>query len=163
MAVASNPAMIPDEAYIRELTRDVWSTVLGLEIVDGPAGWPDEQETVSAVEVTGRWDGTVAISFSDTLGKRLTAALFACPEAEATPDLVRDALGELANVIGGNVKAMLPGPSKLSLPSVQTRSRAEGFSSGARGREHWFVCHGSPLCVTVRTRNVHAQPEGVSP
>ena len=31
---------------------------------------------------------------------------------------VADALGELANVVGGNVKAVLPGPSVLGLPEV---------------------------------------------
>ena len=31
---------------------------------------------------------------------------------------VVDALGEIANMVGGNVKSMLPGPSTLSLPSV---------------------------------------------
>jgi chemotaxis protein CheX len=33
---------------------------------------------------------------------------------------VDDALGELANVVGGNVKAVLPGPSVLGLPEVGT-------------------------------------------
>ena len=33
---------------------------------------------------------------------------------------VEDALGELANVVGGNVKAVLPGPSVLGLPEVGT-------------------------------------------
>jgi hypothetical protein len=31
---------------------------------------------------------------------------------------IADALGELANVVGGNVKAVLPGPSTLGLPEV---------------------------------------------
>ena len=31
---------------------------------------------------------------------------------------VEDGLGELANVVGGNVKAVLPGPSVLGLPEV---------------------------------------------
>jgi chemotaxis protein CheX len=31
---------------------------------------------------------------------------------------VRDALGELTNMVAGNVKAMLPQPSAISLPTV---------------------------------------------
>ena len=31
---------------------------------------------------------------------------------------IEDGLGELANVVGGNVKAVLPGPSALGLPVV---------------------------------------------
>ena len=36
---------------------------------------------------------------------------------------IDDALGELANVVGGNVKAVLPGPSALGLPEVGVRPR----------------------------------------
>ena len=36
---------------------------------------------------------------------------------------IEDALGELANVVGGNVKAVLPGPSALGLPEVGVRPR----------------------------------------
>ena len=35
---------------------------------------------------------------------------------------IADALGEIANVIGGNLKSTLPGPSLLSLPVVTTGS-----------------------------------------
>ena len=34
------------------------------------------------------------------------------------PEDVEDGLGELANVVGGNVKAVLAGPSVLGLPEV---------------------------------------------
>jgi len=40
------------------------------------------------------------------------------PAEEVTSDEIGDALGELANVLGGNVKAMLPAPSTMSLPTV---------------------------------------------
>ena len=35
-------------------------------------------------------------------------------------DEIEDALGELANVVGGNVKAVLAGPSVLGLPEIGT-------------------------------------------
>jgi chemotaxis protein CheX len=43
------------------------------------------------------------------------------PEA-VTLDETRDALGELTNMMGGNLKALLPGPSRLSLPTVVEES-----------------------------------------
>ena len=38
--------------------------------------------------------------------------------AELDDEDIADAFGEIANVVGGNVKAALPGPSALSLPDV---------------------------------------------
>jgi len=72
--------------------------------------------------------------------------------AEHAPDEleaedVDDALGELANVVGGNVKAALPGPSTLGLPQV-------GEAPGVRNPED--VCRlevlwrGQPLVVSVQ-------------
>ena len=37
---------------------------------------------------------------------------------EVEPDEVADAAGELVNIIGGNLKTLLPTPSKLGLPEV---------------------------------------------
>ncbi len=142
--------MLPDEDFIRELTRTVWTTVLGLEAEDAPsAGEPLEHEITSSVDISGGWAGTVSISFSDALGRRLTTAMLQCTEEEATPAVVSDAIGELANVIGGNVKAMLPGPSKLSLPRVSTRPPASGPAD--HGERVWFDCEGSPFSVSIRT------------
>ena len=39
-------------------------------------------------------------------------------EAQVTANDARDAVAELCNIIGGSIKALLPGPSHLSLPTV---------------------------------------------
>jgi len=56
-------------------------------------------------------------------GRSTAEQLARCLLAEHAPPVldeedVADGLGELANVLGGNVKAVLPGPSVLGLPEV---------------------------------------------
>jgi chemotaxis protein CheX len=66
------------------------------------------------------------------------------PQGEA--ELV-DAIGEIANMTGGNVKALLPGPSVLSLPEV-----AAGTAAAVPGRpvsRLAFAVDSSPLVVAV--------------
>ena len=46
------------------------------------------------------------------------ARMFSVPEAELTNEDLRDALGELTNMVGGNVKTLLPGSEFISLPTV---------------------------------------------
>jgi chemotaxis protein CheX len=123
--------------------------VLGLEANErNPSSAPAEQITTS-VDISGAWEGTISLSFSRLLEQRLAAAMLECPESEATPALVQDVVSELANVIGGNVKGVLPGPCKLSLPRVDTEART---SSPDEQQQMWFDCAGQPFSVTVRSR-----------
>ena len=62
--------------------------------------------------------------------RRAAAAMFAAPaESLFYTDLV-DALGELTNMTGGNVKALLPGPSRLSLAYVATNAHFSVIAPG---------------------------------
>ncbi len=109
-----------DEAMVRGIAEEAWLALVGDDefLVPLPGGPPDD--AVSAwVEVTGPWTGTVVLTCSRSTAAELSRCLL---EEHAPPVLdeqdVEDALGELANVVGGNVKAVLPGPSALGLPRV---------------------------------------------
>jgi chemotaxis protein CheX len=62
---------------------------------------------------------------------------------------VADAIGEVANMAGGNVKALLPGPSVLSLPEVAGEGAASVATGGRPVSRLAFAIDGSPLVVTV--------------
>jgi chemotaxis protein CheX len=74
-------------------------------------------------------------------------------QGAASPDDVRDALGELANMVGGNIKGLLPGPTQLSLPLV-----VEGGKDALRILDTqpvstvWFSSGGHPFVVTLLRR-----------
>lgn len=103
---------------VRSMTQEVWSALLGLELTPAPleAALPVGPVLVAAVQISGAWQGTVQIECSHDHATAAAALMFAS-EAEAMSDeQTRDALGELANVLTGNVKSLLPGPSALSVP-----------------------------------------------
>lgn len=67
-------------------------------------------------------------------------------ETVTTDDLV-DAFGEIANVVGGNVKALLDAPASLSLPEVSTN---DVDMSGAQFVQDLdFVWRGQALSVSL--------------
>jgi chemotaxis protein CheX len=149
--------MILDDGFIRELTQVVWTTMLGLEAGEGAAADAPADEVTTSIDISGAWDGTLSLSLPPSLARVVTSAMLSLPESEATPAVVQDVVGELANVLGGNVKAVLPEPCKLSLPRV-----------GAAGpREHgptvvqrvWFDCVGQPFNVTVWSRATDSRGE----
>ena len=105
---------------VRLFIAEIWQLILcqDVEPATEPVGtWPES--LLGCVQITGAWRGTVSIEMPTSLARRLTATMMALDDpSEATPDLVKDALGELVNMFGGNVKAVLPPPCYLSLPAV---------------------------------------------
>jgi hypothetical protein len=100
------------------------------------------------VDVVGPWTGSVVL----TTGARTAADLTRALLGEAAPELlehedVADAFGEIANVVGGNVKASLPGPSALSLPEVGDGPAVRNPADQLRVDVLW---RGQPLSISVQ-------------
>jgi len=74
--------------------------------------------SLASVSITGGWSGVVFLQCPYELASELGQAMFKCDASTITAADIQDAMGELINMVGGNVKAQLPGPSSLSLPNV---------------------------------------------
>lgn len=111
--------MDPTSDDINALTMQVWEAVLCLPIEnDVPEPRPSDLHVVGMVNITGGWEGSVLVRCTRPLARTITETMFGMDPGEATADEIADALGEIANMIGGNVKSLVPGPSQLSLPTV---------------------------------------------
>jgi hypothetical protein len=93
----------------------------------------------------------------------LTRALLreSAPEILEDED-VEDAFGEIANVVGGNIKASLPGHSALSLPEVGAAPAIRNPEDLCRIDVLW---RGQPLSISVQGAlpplpNPHGPQEG---
>jgi len=111
----------PDLADIVEgATSTMLGTVLGALAPSGEA--PSEASAACAVgasvQFTGEWSGALVIGCDEMIGNEAAAAMFGCDTNNVAADDLSDALGELANMIAGNVKPLLPGAITLSLPTV---------------------------------------------
>jgi len=107
-----------DDLYA--LAETVWTSILGLELgrgeeVDGKIG---DLTTTACVQITGDWEGAVTVACSRSLAGKLASAMFAMEVDELSEEEVRDAMGEIANMTGGNVKGLAPGVNTLALPTV---------------------------------------------
>jgi chemotaxis protein CheX len=60
----------------------------------------------------------VLLAAPTPLARTVASAMFDLPADRLTDDEVADALGELTNMVAGNLKSLLPGPSGLSMPAV---------------------------------------------
>lgn len=74
---------------------------------------------VAWVDVHGELAGRAAVTTDVPTAHELTRALLGMGADEPVgPEDLVDAFGEVANVVGGNVKALLPSQGTLSLPQV---------------------------------------------
>lgn len=141
--------MPPLEEQIAEITRMVFDTVLGLEAVPADDAAPATDEAgmlAGAVRISGAFEGTVTVSCTSALASHAAAILFDVPDGAATDSDTRDALSELVNITGGNLKPLVPGPSTLSLPQIASgRPPGDGKLLG-RVR---FDCMGQPVEVAL--------------
>jgi chemotaxis protein CheX len=109
-----------DEATVLSIAEEAWIALVGEDEVLVPLPEPLPADRLSSwVHVVGPWTGSVVL----TTGRQTAAELCRALLGDYAPELldhedVADAFGEIANVVGGNVKASLPGSSGLSLPEV---------------------------------------------
>lgn len=98
----------------------VWSAIFGteapIEQVDGDflAG----RAMLACVHITGPQACTVTIGCTEQLARQIASTMFSAAPTDLPMADVHDALGEVANMAAGNLKALLPAGHLLSLPEV---------------------------------------------
>jgi chemotaxis protein CheX len=138
-----------DEATVQAIADEAWLAMVGEDEVLVPLPGELPADTLSSwVHVAGPWKGTVVLTCGRSTAEELTRSLL----REHAPDVieqedVEDAFGELANVVGGNVKAVLPGPSALGLPEVGLTPQPGRPADTCRVDVLW---RGQPLTISVQ-------------
>jgi chemotaxis protein CheX len=144
--VGTAPVAHVDEGDMTMIVESIFAELLGFGVLPAPLPDPGtgDGRLTGLVRIDGAWHGTVGVSCDRALAVRIaTAMLDRPPEGDAE---VADAFGEVANMAGGNVKALLPGPSTLSLPEVTEGAATPGDHLVSRLA---FAIDGAPLVVSV--------------
>jgi chemotaxis protein CheX len=144
MAEATNGPS-PEDLYeaICRATVQVFATMLNMEIEPGAAIFEPDfpghfDGVVSFVGMAGEWLGTGGLSCSPSFARRI-AACFLMMDFPSVDDDVLDAIGELTNIIIGNVKGTIEqsvGPMALSTPTCIV---GQDLTARSLGRHCWTV------------------------
>jgi chemotaxis protein CheX len=106
------------EDDVCEIATSIWEAYFSVPLERaGPEVHVNDPAVTGCVTIDGAWYGAVMLSCERALAGSLTAELFHSGEP-ATEEEVRDTVGELTNMLAGNIKALLPGPVRISLPAV---------------------------------------------
>jgi chemotaxis protein CheX len=103
---------------IEEITQSIFATMLDLEIAAEANSYDATDEFVSSIHISGAATCSVVLGLTEGAARQTAAALLQMPVEDVAVEDKRDAAAELVNMIGGNLKGLLPQPSFLSLPAV---------------------------------------------
>ena len=151
-----------DAATIESIAGDAWISLVGEEEILVPLPGEFPADIVSSwVDVVGPWTGSVVLTTGRRTAEELSRALLreSAPEVLEEEDVV-DAFGEIANVVGGSVKAVLPGHSALSLPSVGTGPEVRNPVDVCRIEVLW---RGEPISISVQGALPALPPHSTTP
>jgi len=107
-----------NNTLLEQIATDVLNGMLGLDVSptrDEPAH-PDN--LVASIRISGDWQAGLEVFTPVSSARRIAEQMFGTDTSELQDAEIADALGEIANMIGGNLKGMTPGETKLSLPCV---------------------------------------------
>jgi chemotaxis protein CheX len=109
------------ETELRQIAEDTWRIVLGedLEPRAETIASTDIDDCIAATaQIAGDWPLALAIYGSAAVARRATTVMFSLDNKPPKMEDVQDAMGELVNIIAGNLKGVLSGSSHLSLPTL---------------------------------------------
>ncbi len=133
-----------------EATDDATSQVLAREAAQNPAV---PTRLTSLVNITGTFEGAVTFDCDVPTARRITSAMLGTDADAATPQEIQDAMGEMANMIGGNFKSTLTPPVSLSLPTViEGHGYAMNILHSTILSRQAFKVGNDELVVTIRCR-----------
>lgn len=114
-------ATVVDKETLTEIVGFVWEMFMG-ETPPECAPVTHAEGRTATISIGGTWTATLEVTVSTTLAQQFAASLLGMEPGEMEVADIEDALGELANVVGGNVKGLLDESiaSTLSLPVVTT-------------------------------------------
>lgn len=104
---------------IEQIVQSVFSTMLEIDLLRAEeVTSPDDDSLLVTIPIAGQWMGNVVLELSPNVATEAAAAMLRIPVAEVTETDRREVAAELVNMVGGNLKSMLPAPSYLSLPTI---------------------------------------------
>lgn len=131
---------------LAQIVQSAFENMLGLEVSwCGDPGSICNDRLTALVNITGESSRAVLLECSRALACQFAGRFLSNEPPAAVNEIVRDVLGELANIIGGNVKCALGRGLRLSIPTV-----LDGPVESAKAAERLrFACTDGPLWVTV--------------
>ena len=132
---------------LAQIVESVFETMMSLEVTECETPWfPSGDRLTSALHLAGEWNGAVLLECDRRQACRFAGRFLSLDPPGTVDDVVRDLLGELANMICGNLKSTLAPGAVLAMPEVVAGEPSELVGEPAAERCS-FSSDDGPFCV----------------
>ncbi len=102
-----------------QAVHQLFESMLEMRVVRSSVDqWECLGPVVGIIHLTGGWDGFVLAGFEPELAQAVAVRMLAAPDLDPNDEDLRDAVGEVANILAGNLKCMIPEWTAMSIPAV---------------------------------------------
>lgn len=149
MPTEMTAGILPSE--LSQIVESVFENMLGLQAKESTTPWfPGGDRLTAVVQLAGDWNGAVLLECDRGQACRFAGRFLSTAAFVDVDDVVRDVLGELTNMIGGNLKCVLTSGIRLSMPSVVDGSNySVRVCKSEVGDQLAFQCAEGPFWITV--------------
>lgn len=154
--------VLPSSMELGEIVEQVWSSFLDGEIIAMPGDGADaarDQQMVASVSISGEWTGHLMIVTGTECARRIAGGMFQLEPEEISTAEVADALGEIANMVGGSVKGMIGVAAMLSLPQVVLDASALVNPDARKLVQVLAQWNGQPVEISLWERSTADRPD----
>jgi chemotaxis protein CheX len=136
---------------LAQIVESVFTTMMSLEVSPTDEPWHSAGDRLTSfVHLTGEWNGAVLLDCTPRQACQFAGRILSMDAPEIVDDDVRDVLGELANMIGGNMKCGMAAGVTLSMPTVMKGRDYDMRICGSKVLERVaFQCAEGHFWVTV--------------
>jgi len=167
----SGPSLTLDEIFttlnltakIEENVIDVFDTMLSIELEKMDADAADQQpgdHLVGAISFAGTVLGVISVDVSYDFARIMTACMMGvAPEEVEDDEEIKDLLGELGNIIGGNLKSQFTDKGMVCAISTPSITSGADFVIESLNMETYHKFHfksdDGEVCVELGLKSTH--------
>jgi CheY-specific phosphatase CheX len=86
------------------------------------------------IPLMGSWRGCLRVEIAPALAREMAGAMLHCPPNALDEGTTMDAVGEIANMIAGNLRPLIKGAHSLGVPTVTRQGGSSGDERPVLGR-----------------------------
>jgi chemotaxis protein CheX len=142
------------KSSLRHAVKEVFATMLSMEmddVDDGQRAEANGNRIVGTVSLAGQVLGNVNLHIGEGFAREITAGMLGMtPEEVGSDEEIHDVIGELSNMIGGNLKSKLCDaglPCNLSIPTITSGKDFQIESKGWAVTEGLLLGHGGHVAL----------------
>jgi len=132
------------KSYVSNAVTDVFEAMLDMDVAfvdDAPESSSDGMQIVGTVSFAGKAMGSINLRFNEDFARQITAAMLDMEDDEIEGDEeIQDVVGELSNMIGGDLKSRLCDEDltcDLSIPTITSGREFQIEPKGWTRHEHF--------------------------